>query len=129
MIKKWALLGVGVLAVLLGIAGIFLPLLPTTPFLLLASYCFMKSSPRCYRWLHQHKMLGPVLVTWQEQRAVSKVVKQRGAIMIALSFCFSIYIVPNLWLKVLLFVVFVILMSWFLKLPTHELVANRRENH
>lgn len=129
MIKKGALMGLGVLAILLGIAGIFLPLLPTTPFLLLASYCFMKSSPRCHRWLHQHKIFGPILTTWQEQRAVSKVIKQRGAIMISLSFCFSIYIVPNIWLKGLLFVVFVILISWFLKLPTHELVANRRENH
>ncbi|MBL4293717.1 YbaN family protein [Vibrio fluvialis] len=120
---------VGGLSVGLGILGIVLPLLPTTPFLLLASACFMRSSPRFHRWLNQHRLFGPILTNWQQNKAVSKRVKQRGCIFILLSFAFSITVVPHLWLKALLFVGLVVLITCFLRLPTHELVANQQENH
>jgi len=58
---RWILCGVGWLSVALGLIGAFVPLLPTTPFLLLASWCFSRSSPRFDRWIRDHRLLGPFL--------------------------------------------------------------------
>ncbi len=55
----------------LGIVGAFLPLLPTTPFLLLAAWAATRGSPELHRWLYGHPKYGPLLVAWQEKRAVS----------------------------------------------------------
>lgn len=60
----------GCLSLGLGIAGIFLPLLPTTPFLLLAAALWMRSSPRLYAWLLSHKRLGPYIRNFRENRAI-----------------------------------------------------------
>ena len=54
----------------LGIAGIFLPLLPTTPFLLLAAACYVRSSPRLYRWLMNHRWTGEYIRDYREKRGL-----------------------------------------------------------
>jgi uncharacterized membrane protein YbaN (DUF454 family) len=63
---------VGILALGLGIAGIFLPLLPTTPFLLAAAACFVRSSERMYRWLMGHRWFGPLIRNYRHHRAITK---------------------------------------------------------
>lgn len=55
----------------LGIIGAFLPLLPTTPFLLLAAWAATRGSPELHRWLYEHPKYGPQLIAWEEKRAVS----------------------------------------------------------
>jgi len=60
----------GVLALLLGILGIFLPLLPTTPFLLLASWCFARGSSRLHRWLLSHRVFGVYLRNFEAGRGI-----------------------------------------------------------
>ena len=120
IIRQALLLGCGWVFVALGILGIFLPLLPTTPFLLLASTCFMRGSPRLSRWLHQHPRFGPVLQNWHRNGAVSATVKRRANITIVLSFLLSIYLVPLLWHKVMLMTFAGLLLLWFNRLPVSD---------
>lgn len=62
----------GFLFVGLGIIGIYLPLLPTTPFLLLAAACFARSSERCHQWLLNNPTFGPIVRNWEERRCISR---------------------------------------------------------
>ena len=66
------LVALGSVSIGLGVLGIFLPVLPTTPFLLLASFCFMRSSPRIHSWLINHKVLGEYIYFYTKHRAIRK---------------------------------------------------------
>lgn len=66
------LLGVGALSLVLGVIGIFLPLLPTVPFLLLTAACWARASPRWHRWLLSRPKLGPAIERWERERTLSR---------------------------------------------------------
>ena len=66
-----------------GIAGVFLPLVPTTPFLLLAAFAFARSSPRLHDWLVNHPRLGPPIADWQAHGAISRPTKMIAAAVMA----------------------------------------------
>lgn len=66
----------GLLCVGLGLIGILLPLIPTTPFMLLAAFCFARSSERLHYWLLSHPRFGPVIDDWHSRGAVSARVKR-----------------------------------------------------
>ncbi|CUS85673.1 hypothetical protein JGI3_01926 [Candidatus Kryptobacter tengchongensis] len=68
---RFALIGLGFIFVGLGILGAFLPVLPTTPFLLLAAACFARSSKKFYNWLLNHKVFGSYIKNYREQRAIT----------------------------------------------------------
>jgi uncharacterized membrane protein YbaN (DUF454 family) len=70
-LPRWLLVGVGVVSVGLGTLGIFVPLLPTTPFLLLAAACFVRSSDRLHGWLLNHRIYGPIIRGYREHKALS----------------------------------------------------------
>jgi hypothetical protein len=59
-----------------------LPLLPTTPFVLLASWCFYRGSPRIHAWLHRSKVFGPTLDDWQHYRGIRRSLKHRAIVMV-----------------------------------------------
>ena len=63
---------VGGLAVALAAAGVVLPLLPTTPFLLVAAFAFARSSPRLHAWLMTHRLFGPLIDNWRRYGAISR---------------------------------------------------------
>lgn len=73
---RWIWLTLGGVFLGLGLVGVLLPVLPTTPFLLLAAGCFAKSSPRLHRWLLAHPVFGPPIRNWEENGAISRPAKR-----------------------------------------------------
>ncbi len=101
--KRIILTGLGLLSLALGIIGIFLPLLPTTPFLLISAACFMHSSQKLHKWLTGHKLFGKMIENYQKHRAISKYSKIIALIMLWASIGFSIaFLVANLWVSIAL---------------------------
>lgn len=85
----WTLGGWGALA--LGAAGVVLPVLPTTPFVLLAAYMFGKGSPRLRAWLLAHRTFGPLIRDWEERGAIPRRAKILAVSVMALTFLASIF--------------------------------------
>ena len=71
-IRKVLLVLAGLLSLAIGTIGVFVPLLPTTPFLLLSAACFFRSSDRLYQWLMNHRLFGRYIRNYREHRAMSK---------------------------------------------------------
>jgi uncharacterized membrane protein YbaN (DUF454 family) len=84
----------GVLSLVLGIIGIFVPLLPTTPFVLLAAFCFARGSSRCERWLLGHRVFGPMVRDWRANRAVPLRAKQLASVMMAFGSVMAAFKLP-----------------------------------
>lgn len=100
-IKRTIFIVLGSLALLLGVVGIFLPLLPTTPFLLLAAMCFNRGSEKFHAWLLNHKVLGAPILDWQNRRVIKTKFKVLATLMLVAS---GIMLVlresVSVWLKV-----------------------------
>ncbi|WP_286235062.1 YbaN family protein [Thalassotalea sediminis] len=92
---------VGIFFVTLAAIGAVLPLLPTTPFLLVAAACFAKSSPRLYKMLLANKVFGPLIYHWQQSKSIPKRGKVVALVSIILAAAWSVYILDNIWLKLL----------------------------
>jgi hypothetical protein len=104
-LKKYLYIVVGSIALTLGVIGIFIPVLPTTPFLLLASYCYLRGSNRMYHWLMNHKILGAYIYSYMTYKAVPKKTKISAIIFLWASLTFSMVIVSSLHLRILLAVI------------------------
>lgn len=87
------LLIVGLAFLAIGIVGIFVPLLPTTPFLLISLAAFSRSSPRFEQWLLDHPRLGPPLQDWQRYGAIRTRAKILATFFIAVSFSFPLFLI------------------------------------
>lgn len=85
-------------ALLLGLVGIVLPLLPTVPFLLLAAFCFARSSQHLHDWLTTHPRLGPPIARWNESGAISRQAKRLATVSIALAFGISVMLGLKWWI-------------------------------
>ena len=88
---------VGALSLATGIVGIFLPLLPTTPFVLLAAFCFSRGSARCEAWLLNHPRFGPLVRDWRTHHAIPLRAKQLAWTMMAIGSIWAAYVLPARW--------------------------------
>ncbi len=114
----WCLLVLGLLFTALGAAGAFLPLLPTTPFLLLASACFVRSSPAFHRRLLANRLFGPYIAQWQHDRTVPREAKRKAYGLVVVTFALSIVLVDATWLRGMLAGVGIALIGLLAWLPT-----------
>ena len=92
----------GSLALGLGILGIFLPLLPTVPFLLLAASCYVKGSPRLYQWLISHPYFGKIIREYKEDKTIPRMTKTYTILLLWISIGVSIFVISILWVRILL---------------------------
>ncbi len=84
----------------MGMVGIVLPLVPTTPFVLLAAYCFARSSQRLHDWLMNHRQFGPMIRDWREHRAIRRSAKVVSTLSIVAIVGVSIVLGVATWLLV-----------------------------
>lgn len=88
----------GWVMIVLGLIGVVLPIMPTVPFLLVASWCFARSSPRFHYWLHNHRIFGLPIKQWEEKRIISPFIKTFAVVsMIGGFLLFLIIVHPALW--------------------------------
>ena len=96
----------GTISLGLGILGIFLPLLPTTPFLLLTAALYFKGSPRLYQWLLNHKYFGTYIRNFRETKAIPLRDKIISLLLMWGTMLYCIFfLIPLVWVKILLFLI------------------------
>jgi uncharacterized protein len=119
MWQRLAWLGAGLASLGTGIVGIFLPLLPTTPFVLLAAFCFSRASTRAERWLLEHARFGPMVRDWRERHAIPRRAKQLAWVMMAFGSAWAFWVMP-LWWGWLPAAACTAVGIWMYRLPTRE---------
>lgn len=101
---RYLLAIIGSVSLALGIMGIFLPVLPTTPFLLLSAALYMRSSQRLYDWLMSHKHLGSYIKNFREYKALPLRVKIVSVTMVWVTLLYCAISVANEWWMSALFI-------------------------
>ena len=115
------LIAAGAVCVVLGVIGIFLPLLPTTPLMLLAAACFARSSRRFHDWLLANRTFGPLIREWEKHRSIPRRTKLMAIGLMSLTLAVSIvFFVRPAWLQALLVVLGVLLAIWLYRIPSRD---------
>ncbi len=122
---------VGVLSLVLGVVGIVVPLLPTTPFLLLSAALFMRTSPKLYNWLIHNRVLGEYIINYNKNRAISLRAKSTSISLLWISILYSvIFVIDLLWVRVLLLLIAVGVTWHLLSLKTiRQKTRKKRRKH
>ena len=119
LLQKVILISLGLLCVGLGVLGIFLPLLPTTVFLLIAAACFARSSDRLYRWLLSHKWFGSYIKNWREHKALARKTKITILVILWMTLLISSFIGTDaLWVRLILLAVGIGVTTFILRMNT-----------
>jgi len=114
----WILVGHGFLGV--GFLGVALPLLPTTPFVLLAAACYVRGSRRFYTYLLTHRVFGTVIRDWDQHRAMSARAKRWAIACVLLSITASTLAMDRIWMRVVLVLIAVLVIAGLLRIPTRK---------
>ncbi|WP_020593525.1 YbaN family protein [Kiloniella laminariae] len=119
--RRILLMAFGCICVLLGVIGLILPLLPTTPFLLVALWAFSLSSKRFHNWLYSHRFLGPLVQNWDRYRVIPRKAKFLAVSMMTASLLLVAYkgLVP-LWGLALIGVFFLLIAGFILSCPSDK---------
>jgi uncharacterized membrane protein YbaN (DUF454 family) len=114
-IKRYLLICVAFICILLGLIGIVLPLLPTTPFFILALTCFARSSKRFHQQLLNSPYIGPILAAWEADKRIDKQRKKQIMLIIVCSFAVSIWLLQTRFYLQLLLIAIMFILLFFIK--------------
>lgn len=116
---KWFYITLGTVAVALGFLGIFLPLLPTTAFLLLAAWAYARSSHRFYHWLLNNRIFGKYITAYLEGKGMPMISKVSTTLLLWITIlATTIFFVENIWIRILLLAIAVGVTLHIIMLPT-----------
>ena len=104
-LTKYMFIVTGTICLVLGLIGVFIPVLPTTPFLLLTSFCYLRGSTKLYNWLIHHRIIGAYIYNYLTYKAVKKSVKVGSIVFLWCSLGISIFVVENLRVDIILSIV------------------------
>lgn len=121
LVVRVALIVAGSLCVVLGVLGAFLPVLPTTPFLLLAAACYARASSRFYHWLLGNPTFGPMIREWRRYRSIAYRTKLTAIALMLTTLSISIvFFVPNGYLQAALALAGVGMAVWLYRIPSRD---------
>lgn len=116
---RWLWIIAGSISLSLGIVGIFLPLLPTTPFLLLTAACYARGSSRLHNWLLNNKLFGKYIRNYREGKGIPARSKVLALTLLWLTIGFSIfYVIPILIVQIILLTIATLVSIYIISLPT-----------
>ena len=118
-LKKVIFIVAGTISLGLGAVGVFLPILPTTPFLLLSAACYYKGSERMHRWLLSNKLFGSYIRNYKEGKGISQTAKILTLFLLWITICFSAFcMVRNFPIQIVLFAIAIAVTIHVITLPT-----------
>jgi uncharacterized membrane protein YbaN (DUF454 family) len=124
---RWLLIAAGTVCVALGVIGVFTPVLPTTPFMLLAAACYARSSERFYRRLVGSPTFGPTIIEWQRHRSIPYRTKIYAIVLMSATLGTSIiFFVANPWLQAALALMGVSVVAWMWRIPSRDRLLRPR---
>lgn len=119
LIVRYLLIVIGMISLLIGLIGLVLPLLPTTPFVLLSAWLFSRSSKRFHHWLQTNRLTGPIIFNWEKNKTIPHRAKVTAIIMIFFSFFLSVaFVVTNIYLKLALAIFGLVLILYMSRIPS-----------
>ncbi len=120
-IRNLILITIGTLSLVLGVIGVFVPLLPTTPFLLLSAALYARSSTRFYNWLINNKWLGRYIRDYREGRGIPLAAKIVSITLLWITIGYAVfYLIDPVWLRVLFLLIALTVSIHLLFLPTRK---------
>lgn len=105
LVKKYVYIALGSLCFGIGVIGVFFPVLPTTPFLLMASYFYLKSSDFLYNWLMNHKVFGKYIYCYVNYKGISKTAKMGSILFLWMTLGISTIMTSSSHLRIFLLIV------------------------
>jgi len=119
-IKRTLVFIFGWISLGLGTIGIFLPLLPTTPLVLLAAVCFSYSSDKFYKWLEEHPRFSPYIEAYRQKRGVTMSFKIKNIALLWITLFISMFVIRAVWAYILLSAVGVFVTTILVRIKTRR---------
>ncbi len=114
---RWLLIGLALTSLVLGIVGLFLPVLPTVPFILLSAWAAARSSPRLLAWLEGHPSFGPMLTEWRRGGVVRRRAKWLATLTMSGSALIMLLTFPERWMALVAIAVMACVLVWLWRRP------------